>query len=146
MFDFSSSSTFIVVGAILGVIALILAFKARNFPTPKKELHHLGIALFVFGAAGYVVMFSFPDTIYFTPVPEHIASLDEAQKILGRQQEDLAKLTRSIQTFGRSVQLFALLGAIWVLPTLYAFAKAVVAKEENDHPGPRKPVLNLDED
>jgi len=146
MFDLDSTSTFIAVGAILGVIALVSGFKARNLPTPKKELHHLRTALFVFGAAGYFVIFSFSETVYFTLVPEHISSLDEAQKILRQQQEDLAKLTGSIQNFSRGVQLIALLGVVGVLPTLYAFVKAVMTKDETDHQGSRKPVLNLDED
>jgi hypothetical protein len=92
-----------------------------------------------------LVLPGIPLTHYYDPVPEQISSLDEAQKLIRKQHEDLKELNDSIEKFGNFMYLF-MIGVFWLLPTLYAFAKAVVAKEETDHPGPKKPVLNLDED
>jgi hypothetical protein len=146
MFDLGSSSTFTIIAAILVAIAVLVGLMGRNLRSPRKELFHLGIALVVVAAAGFFLMFEFPHTVYLTPVPEHISSLDEAQEIMRQQQEDLLKLSQSIQNFGASVRNFLWLGLFGVLPTVYKFARAVVTKEEIDHPAPGKPVLNLDDD
>jgi hypothetical protein len=91
------------------------------------------------------MVFNIPLSHYLDPVPEHISSLDEAQKLIQKQHEDLKELNDSIEKFNLMF-LLIMAAVFWVLPALHAFAKAMVTKDETDHPGPRKPVLNLDED
>lgn len=92
------------------------------------------------------MVFNIPLLHYFDPVPEHISSLEEAQKLIQKQHEDLKELDDAIGKFGKLMFLLVMPVVFWVLPTLYAFGKALVTKEETDHPGPKVPVLNLDED
>jgi hypothetical protein len=151
MFDLNSDSTWIWLFAILGCGALIAIFKWRVLPSPQKELRFLGLALLFTGALGWMVTTNLYFPAVYGDVPEHITTLDEAQKVLQRQHEDLKSLSESLQRFGKTLYLFLVVGIVWTFSSIYQFAKAMAKPE--DGPGPhshenakREPIFNLDED
>ncbi len=137
MFDLYSYWSLGCLIGIIGIVSIIGSYKTKNLPPKQKELSQLFYAFAIFGVLTIFLIFGLPLFYDFTFVPEKINTLDEAQKILAKQNESLEELRDKLDRFRYVVYMFLLFFVTSILPSIYNFAKAIT-------PIDNKNILNLD--
>jgi hypothetical protein len=136
MLDIKDGWTFYILLALFVGGIIFGNYRAGKHPSPRKELSKMGVSLVIMGATALLFFMSFPTSIYLSSVPENLATLDEAQKVLQRQHEDLQRLNKSIESASFALYLFMLFGLNFAVSSIWEFGKALVkAVEDNSAEG-----------
>jgi energy-coupling factor transporter transmembrane protein EcfT len=119
------------------IITIIAAFRTRNLPPKQEALRRLYYSFVAFGFLIMFLIFSLPDFYGFSYVPQEIKNLEEAQGILQEQSKNLEEMRDGLKELRYIIYLFLFSFIMFVLQSIYNFAKAVTPVETEK-------VLNLD--
>ena len=128
---------------LLLIVFAVGNYKGRNLSPKRKALHELFYTFLLLGIAVYGLNFAFffPSNFTSIPnVPETITNLEEAKIILQEQNKSLDSLLEKLTNLRQAVYIFLILFSVFLLPSIYRFAKAVIPNDEE-----KTPILNVTE-